>query len=141
MFALRVRKLRTFLVTLSVALMAVLVSQSAIATVNQAQHSLTTAHPAGALGGQVHFDHDHHVEHQVSHDERQISGADDLSTDGPSHHHHGDGPQIAPIPREHATSVILAQPLSLRAPRDAPPSSGMILGLERPPKPSLEVFA
>jgi hypothetical protein len=37
--------------------------------------------------------------------------------------------------------VISAQALSLRGPNDAPPSSGMILGLERPPRAPLEVIA
>lgn len=140
MLALRATKLRTFLATLCVALTAVLVSQSTIATVNQVQHSQMAGHPAMAFGGQVHADHDDQVDHQVGHDEQQVSAGEDASTDGPSHHHHGDGPQIAPVPRGDVDSVISAQALSLRGPRDAPPSSGMILGLERPPRAPLEVF-
>ena len=123
------------------ALTAVLASQSTIATVNQVQHSQMGAHPAMALGGQVHLGHDDHLDHEVDHDEQQISVADDASKDGPSHHHHGDGPQIAPIPREDAASVILARSLSLRAPSDAPPASGMTLGLKRPPRAPLELIA
>ena len=134
MLALRATKLRTFLATLCVALTAVLASQSTIATVDQVQHSQMADHPAV----EIHVDHD---DHQAGHDEPQVSAADDVSTDGPSHHHHGDGPQMAPLPRGDATSVISAQALSLRGPNDAPPSSGMILGLERPPRAPLEVIA
>ena len=141
MLALRATKLRTFLATLCVALTAVLASQSTIATMDQVQHSQMADHPAEALGGQVHADLDDHNDHQVGHDEQQISAAGEVSSDGPSHHHHGDGPQMAPIPREDATSVITARALSLRAPSDAPLSSGMILGLERPPRAPLEVIA
>jgi len=132
--ALRATKLRTFLATLCVALTAVLASQSTIATVDQVQHSQMADHSAV----EIHFDHD---DHQVDHDEQQVSAADDVSRDGPSHHHNGDGPQIAPLPNGDATSVISAQALSLRGPSDAPPSSGMILGLERPPRAPLEVIA
>lgn len=134
MLALRATKLRMFLATLCVALTAVLASQSTIATVDQVQHSQMADHPAV----EIHVDHD---DHQVDHDQQQVSAADDVSTDGPSHHHHGDGPQMAPLPRGDATTVISAQALSLRGPNDAPPSSGMILGLERPPRASLEVIA
>lgn len=140
--ALRTTTLRTFLAMLCVALTAVLVAQSAIAIVNQVQHSQMADHPAVAFGGVVHFENDDHDDHhQLGHDAPQISAADDLSTDGASHHHHGDGPQIAAMPREDATSIILAQALSLRGPSDAPPSSGMILGLDRPPRAPLEVIA
>jgi hypothetical protein len=90
-----------------------------------------------AFGGQIHSDHD---DHQVDHDQQQVSAADDASTDGPSHHHHGDGTQMAPLPRGNTISVISAQALSLRGPSDAPPSSGMILGLDRPPRAPLEVL-
>lgn len=140
MIALRARKLRSFLATLCVALVAVLASQSITATVDQAQHSQMADHPASFLGGEVHLGHDDHLDHQEDHDE-QVSAVDDVSPDGPSHHHHGDGPQIAPLPCDVATSVILAQALPMRSPSDAPPSSGMILGLERPPRAPLEVFA
>ena len=141
MLGLRARKLRSFLATLCVALTAVLASQSTVAAVNEIQHSQMAAHPTVALGGQVHLDHDDHLDHQVGHNKQQISAADDVSTEGPSHHHHGDGPQMAPIPREDAIPVTLAQVLSLRAPSDAPPPSGMILALERPPRAPLEVIA
>lgn len=141
MLALQATKLRTFLATLCVALAAVLVLQSTMATLNQVQHSQMADHPAMAFSGQVHSDHDDHVDHQAGHDEQQVSAADDASTDAPSHHHHGDGPQMAPIPREDAAWVITVRALSLRAPSDAPLSSGMILGLKRPPRAPLEVIA
>ena len=142
--ALRATKLRMFFAMLCMALTAVLVSQSTIATLNQFQHGQMADHPGVAFGGQVYFDHDEHDEHddhQAGHDEQQVSAADDASTGGPSHHHHGDGPQIAPLPHGYAASVISAQALSLSAASDAPPSSGMILGLKRPPRAALEVIA
>lgn len=141
MLALRATKLKTFFATLCMALTAVLISQSTIAAVNQFQHGQMADHPGVVFAGQVHFDHDEHDDRQSGHDEQQISTADDASTDGPSHHHHGDGPQLAPLPRGDAASVISAQALSLRGASDAPPHSGTILGLKRPPKATLEVIA
>lgn len=137
MLSLRATKLGTLLATLCVALAAILVSQSTIVIVNQVEHSQMADHPASALGGQAHPDHD---DHQRDHAEPQISTAEDASTDGSAHHHHADGPQFAPLPHGVATSVISAQALSLRRPSDAPPASGMNLGLERPPRASLEVI-
>lgn len=137
MRSLRTTKLGTFLATLCVALATVLVSQSTIAIVNQVQHSPMAEHPASALGGQVHLDHD---DHQRDHALQQISTAEDAPTDGSAHHHHADGPQFAPLPHGVVTSVVSAQALSLRRPSDAPPASDMTLGLERPPRASLEVI-
>ncbi len=82
MVALRARKLRTFLATLCVALTAVLVSQAPIATLDQAQHSLSIDHPAVSLAGQVYFDQD---DHGADHDhEPQAEAPADGAGDAPA---------------------------------------------------------
>lgn len=139
MVALRARKLRTFLATLCLALMALLVAQAPVAALDQAQHSLSVDHPAVALAGQVYFDQGGHG---ADHDhEPQVEAPADGAGETPAHHHHSDGPQISLLPRVDAVPAFDAQPLVLRAPNDAPPAAGMIFGLERPPRTPLEVFA
>lgn len=139
MVALRARQLRTFLATLCVALMAMLIAQAPIATLDMAHHSLSMDHPAVALAGQVYFDHDDHLADRDH--SQQAEAPTDSAGDAPTHHHHSDGPQIFPLARADTAPMIHARSLALRGASDAPPAADMIFGLERPPRTPLDVFA
>ena len=135
----RATKLRSFLATLCVALTFVLALQAPVAALEQAQHSLSINHAAGTFVAQLSYDHEHHV---VDQDHAQKFEAEaDRNAEAPFHHHHGDLPQFLPLARADGTSALSMQSLAFRGARDAPPPSGMIFGLDRPPRNTLEVFA
>jgi hypothetical protein len=94
---------------LAVMLMALLVVQAPIATVDQFLHDAGHGHPANAFVGAVvdlpeHHERDHgHESIAVDHDEHDdapaaqaVSGepASDPATSGLNHHHHHDGPSV-----------------------------------------------
>lgn len=136
---LRARALRSWAATLCVALVAVLVVQAPIATVDQAQHDQGIAHRADAMAGQVlaHADADMH-----GHEHIPVASDDGDEGDvGPvSHHHLSDAPQLwladqvdAELPRRVKTNLLPST--------DCTSPTSRIFGLERPPRTAQDRIA
>lgn len=136
MLNLPVARLRTLIVALCVALMAVLAGQSATAAIDRAQHGAGLDHAPAMSAGLVHLDDDHH---EIGHDPSAEAG--DVDGDPSRHHHHGDGPQTPALGAEAATATPLARSATHAIVGDAPRASSMRAGPLRPPRASETNFA
>jgi hypothetical protein len=132
-------RVRNVVAMCCMALMAVVLAQTAVTTLDRAQHAYGVEHAPVALAGQVHLDHEHdHGDVAVSADyaigDDHHDGGPKTDDGRPTHHHAAEAPQLATLTGERAPDVLLARMISPQTTElDGLPQ---LVGarLERPPK-------
>ena len=114
-------RMRNVVAMSCMALMAVVLAQMAVTTLDRAQHAFGVEHRPTALAGQVHLDHDHDHDHEqvavsdhagnVGHDESGGTGDDSR----PTHHHAAEAPHLATLTGDRAPDVLLARIITPQA--------------------------
>lgn len=133
-------RMRNVVAMSCMALMAVVLAQMAVTTLDRAQHAFGVEHRPTALAGQVHLDHDHDHDHEqvavsdhagnVGHDESGGTGDDSR----PTHHHAAEAPHLATLTGERAPDILLARIITPQAAEPDGLPQLVLTRLERPPK-------
>lgn len=127
------------------ALMAVVLAQMSVTTIDRAQHAFGVEHTPTELAGQVHLDHDHdHEDLEVSSHSGDGPHEGDGGSDDdkkPAHHHASEAPHLATLTGERAPDILLAGLISSQTTElDGLPQL-VLSRLERPPKDPSKTFA
>lgn len=118
------------------ALLAVVLAQMAVTTLDRAQHTFGVEHAPMALAGQVHHDHDHEEVAVFDHSDDSHHGDGAAADDGkrPTHHHAAEAPHLATLTGERAPDRLLARLLSPQTTEMHGLPQLVVTRLERPPK-------
>ena len=138
-------RMRNLVAMSCMALMAVVLAQMAVTTLDRAQHAFGVEHAPLALAGEVHLDHDHdHQQVAVSDhlgDSHHDDGGGTDDDNRPTHHHAAEAPHLATLAGERAPDILLARALNPQTTEPDGLPQLVVTRLERPPKALSKTFA
>lgn len=130
MSSLRAISVRNTLVALLLALSAVVSAQFVASVINGVQHGLGVAHDGLVVTSSQ--DHAHEAVDEPA-DVGASEGAGSHGT-GSTHHHHPDGPQIAPLMSTRAEFLPAARAARIQLVFNCERPSSIVYSVERPPR-------
>lgn len=128
-------RMRSLVTMFCMVLMAVVVAQGAIVTVDQAKHAYGVDHPPTPIAGEVHFDHSHDDDHGDAVELAQHGDHDgDKGGETPRHHHTLEGPQLAMLGADRPVEIARVGVVRMSPLASEGLPQRMAARLERPPK-------